>query len=322
MADLGCNIAGVRSPNPFWLASAPPTDKQYNVERAFAAGWGGVVWKTLGEAGPPIVNVCSRYGSVDYNGQRMIGLNNIELITDRPLEGNALAVFPEASGIDSGTMQRIARELNLSAPLICYQGALIREPGDGDVLWHKPLPASLARKVLNEIRDEGLHRYAYIDGSIYVEQRREDDLRYARQNGVELHLVDDLAALVEREPTEIAARGDMPQIDSLLARLRTNCGPDVIVNKIHTSFCEIAQAGSGKGNALKYLSGMLGVAQDETVAIGDSPNDISMLEWAGLGIVVGDAPAEVRAAADWVVHNGAQDDFCEAIERLLDDGDR
>jgi dihydropyrimidine dehydrogenase (NAD+) subunit PreA len=88
MADLTCNIAGVTSPNPFWLASAPPTDKLINVERAFEAGWGGVVWKTLGEAGPPIVNVCSRYGSIDYNGQRMIGLNNIELITDRPLEIN------------------------------------------------------------------------------------------------------------------------------------------------------------------------------------------------------------------------------------------
>jgi len=88
MADLTCNIAGVKSPNPYWLASAPPTDKQINVERAFEAGWGGVVWKTLGEEGPPIVNTCSRYGSVDYNGQRMIGLNNIELITDRPLEVN------------------------------------------------------------------------------------------------------------------------------------------------------------------------------------------------------------------------------------------
>jgi dihydropyrimidine dehydrogenase (NAD+) subunit PreA len=88
MADLSCTIAGVRSPNPFWLASAPPTDKKYNVERAFKAGWGGVVWKTLGESGPPVVNVSSRYGSVDLNGQRMMGLNNIELITDRPLEIN------------------------------------------------------------------------------------------------------------------------------------------------------------------------------------------------------------------------------------------
>jgi dihydropyrimidine dehydrogenase (NAD+) subunit PreA len=88
MADLTCTIAGITSPNPFWLASAPPTDKRYNVERAFEAGWGGVVWKTLGEDGPPIVNVSSRYGSVDFGGQRMMGLNNIELITDRPLQIN------------------------------------------------------------------------------------------------------------------------------------------------------------------------------------------------------------------------------------------
>ena len=87
MADLRCEIAGVKSPNPFWLASAPPTDKKYNVERAFKAGWGGVVWKTLGED-PPIVNVASRYGAVSYNGQRVAGFNNIELITDRPLEVN------------------------------------------------------------------------------------------------------------------------------------------------------------------------------------------------------------------------------------------
>ena len=87
MADLTCNIAGIRSPNPFWLASAPPTDKAYNVQRAFEAGWGGVVWKTLG-LDPHVVNVSSRYGATQWNGQRMAGFNNIELITDRPLAVN------------------------------------------------------------------------------------------------------------------------------------------------------------------------------------------------------------------------------------------
>ncbi len=87
MADLRCDFAGIKSPNPFWLASAPPTDKAYNVERAFKAGWGGAVWKTLGED-PPVVNTTSRYGAVAVNGQRMVGFNNIELITDRPLEVN------------------------------------------------------------------------------------------------------------------------------------------------------------------------------------------------------------------------------------------
>src|ERR1700728_4682382 len=87
MADLRTNFAGIRSPNPFWLASAPPTDKEYNVVRALRAGWGGVVWKTLGED-PPIVHVSSRYGAVGYGGRRVMGFNNIELITDRPLVVN------------------------------------------------------------------------------------------------------------------------------------------------------------------------------------------------------------------------------------------
>ena len=89
MADISADFLGIRSPNPFWLASAPPTDKEYNVRRAFEAGWGGVVWKTLGEAGPPIVNVNGpRYGAVWGADRRLLGLNNIELITDRPLEVN------------------------------------------------------------------------------------------------------------------------------------------------------------------------------------------------------------------------------------------
>jgi dihydropyrimidine dehydrogenase (NAD+) subunit PreA len=89
MANLATNFLGIKSPNPFWLASAPPTDKEYNVERAYKAGWGGVVWKTLGEEGPPVVNVNGpRYGAVWGADRRLLGLNNIELITDRPLQTN------------------------------------------------------------------------------------------------------------------------------------------------------------------------------------------------------------------------------------------
>ena len=88
MADLRSEFVGIKSPNPFWLASAPPTDKEYNVVRAFKAGWGGVVWKTLGED-PPIVNVAGpRYGAIHSGDRRLIGLNNIELITDRALQVN------------------------------------------------------------------------------------------------------------------------------------------------------------------------------------------------------------------------------------------
>jgi dihydropyrimidine dehydrogenase (NAD+) subunit PreA len=112
MADLSIDLAGIRSPNPFWLASAPPTNSGYQVMRAFKAGWGGAVWKTLGD---PIVNVTSRFAGIGYGSSRMMGMNNIELITDRPLEDNlreiaeCKAVYPDRP-IVASLMMEMKRE--------------------------------------------------------------------------------------------------------------------------------------------------------------------------------------------------------------------
>ena len=104
MANLHSNYLGIQSPNPFWLASAPPTDKKINVLRAFEAGWGGVVWKTLGSQ---VKNTSSRYSAVSYGGKKVMGFNNIELISDRPLPINlqeiseVLKEFPDRAMVIS-----------------------------------------------------------------------------------------------------------------------------------------------------------------------------------------------------------------------------
>jgi dihydropyrimidine dehydrogenase (NAD+) subunit PreA len=108
MPDLSVNFAGIKAPNPFWLASAPPTNSGYQVMKAFEAGWGGAVWKTLGV---PIVNVSSRYGAFNYRDSRMVGFNNIELISDRPLRDNLREIeevkkyFPDHAVIASLMVQ-------------------------------------------------------------------------------------------------------------------------------------------------------------------------------------------------------------------------
>jgi dihydropyrimidine dehydrogenase (NAD+) subunit PreA len=104
MASLQSNFLGIQSPNPFWLASAPPTDKKINVLRAFEAGWGGVVWKTLGSQ---VKNVSSRYSALYSANKRLLGFNNIELISDRPLDINlreiteCVKLFPDRAMIVS-----------------------------------------------------------------------------------------------------------------------------------------------------------------------------------------------------------------------------
>jgi dihydropyrimidine dehydrogenase (NAD+) subunit PreA len=107
MADLSIDFCGIKSPNPFWLASAPPTNSGHQIHKAFEAGWGGAVWKTIGA---PVLNVSNRYGTVKYNGQ-IIGLNNVELISDRPLEINLReikeikALWPDRAVIASAMVE-------------------------------------------------------------------------------------------------------------------------------------------------------------------------------------------------------------------------
>ena len=130
MADLTTDFIGIKSTNPFWLASAPPTDKEYNVRRAFEAGWGGVVWKTLGEDGPPVVNVNGpRYGAIWGADRRLLGLNNIELITDRPLHVNLQEIksvkqdYPDRAMIVSLMVPCVEEAWKAILPLVEETGA-------------------------------------------------------------------------------------------------------------------------------------------------------------------------------------------------------
>ena len=108
MADLSINFAGITSPNPFWLASAPPTNTAYQINKAFEYGWGGAVWKTVGA---PVLNVCSRYGGFEYAGNKLVAINNVELISDRPLETNlreireVKALWPDRAVIVSAMVE-------------------------------------------------------------------------------------------------------------------------------------------------------------------------------------------------------------------------
>lgn len=92
MIDLTSRCAGIISPNPFWLASAPPTNSADQIQRAFDAGWGGAVWKTLTDT-TKIQNVSGRLGALKIRGVQAAGFNNIELISDRPLTSSFREIY-------------------------------------------------------------------------------------------------------------------------------------------------------------------------------------------------------------------------------------
>jgi len=114
MADLRINFAGIKSPNPFWLASAPPTNSGAQIHKAFEAGWGGAVWKTIGA---PVLNVSNRYGAWHHGRQRMLAINNVELISDRPLEVNLREIVEiKRAWPDRAVIVSAMVELNYGCP--------------------------------------------------------------------------------------------------------------------------------------------------------------------------------------------------------------
>lgn len=211
-----------------------------------------------------------------------------------------------------------AQELGINLPLICYQGALIQDPVSREVLFHKPVPLGKARQVIEIVRRWGLHINAYVDDELYVEKVTPEAERYVSIARVPLHPVGDLLSFLKSPPTKLVIVSDEATVDRAAGELRAVFGQTLYVTKSLPMFCEVAHPRCNKGIALAFLAANLGVVRRETVAIGDGLNDLEMIQWAGLGIAMGNAPMEVTAAADWVTNSVQDDGAAQALERLLE----
>ncbi|MFC1951123.1 Cof-type HAD-IIB family hydrolase [Chloroflexota bacterium] len=210
-----------------------------------------------------------------------------------------------------------AKELSLSAPLICYEGAMIADPGTKEVLWHKPVPLNLARSAIKIINREGLHINAYLDDELYVESINDKAALYSNISRVTPNAVGDMLDFLHRDPTKLVIVGNPDEIDHINNLLNEEFKGSLYITKSYPLFCEVAHPECNKGNALAMLTDQLGISQSEVVAIGDNPNDIQMIKWAGLGIAMSNGTDEAKAAADWVTGNREEDGVVQAIEEFF-----
>ncbi|MFC1979053.1 Cof-type HAD-IIB family hydrolase [Chloroflexota bacterium] len=210
-----------------------------------------------------------------------------------------------------------AQELNISTPLICYEGAMIADPGTNEILWHKPVPLKLARRVIEIVTGQKLHINVYLDDELYVKSLNDQAKLYASISRVEPHPVGNLLRFLDREPTKLVIVGNPDEIDGIKDLLKGEFETSLYIAKSYPRFCEVAHPECNKGNALAMLSGWLGIAQSEVVAIGDNPNDIDMVEWAGTGIAMTNGTDEVKEVADWITGNVKEDGVAQAIEKYF-----
>jgi hydroxymethylpyrimidine pyrophosphatase-like HAD family hydrolase len=184
--------------------------------------------------------------------------------------------------------------------VICYQGAQVRAP-DGSLLLDHGIPHDLAMEVIEFARDRHLHINAYRDDVLLVEHDTVEGREYAHHSGLEPQIVPDLDQAMGPTTPKLVIVAPKTQIDELLPLVRERWKDRLFVATSLPNYLEMTIPTADKGTALKFLAERLGVPQAETIAAGDGRNDLPMLAWAGLAVVVEGAPAELLKVADRII---------------------
>jgi Cof subfamily protein (haloacid dehalogenase superfamily) len=236
-----------------------------------------------------------------------------------------------------------AKELGITAPLVCYQGGLIQSPVDGRVLHAETYPLRLAHELLAWVarRKEqpflapgkaearwpdwddapfpigAIETAMFIGGTMYMESADGDPGFWPRYFGQSVQMVDRLAEALHREPNKSMLIAHPVTCDEIVPELKRAFEGRLQILRSHPLFVEAVPEGVTKGHGVARLAKHLGVSRSATIAVGDNENDLAMVEWAGLGVAMGNATPEVKAIAGWVAPPVSEDGVAAVVERFI-----
>lgn len=236
-------------------------------------------------------------------------------------QGVAVAI---ATGRMYQSALRFHQDLELTLPLMAYQGAFIKDPATGEIHQHLTVPGEYVSELLDFLSQpsfqDAVSLHFYIDDCLYVREKTLDTEAYAERSQIAPIPVGDLRRLSEKEPTKILALSQhVGLIDELLATLRQRYTTEQLyLTKSVDIFLEATHPQVNKGAAVRYLAEeILGLQADNVMTIGDNFNDLEMLQYAGLGVAMGNAPEGVKAIADWIAPTVDEDGVAAAIAKFV-----
>jgi Cof subfamily protein (haloacid dehalogenase superfamily) len=239
----------------------------------------------------------------------------IDTVTQAQREGVTVAIV---TGRMFSAALPFAKTLAMTGPIVCYQGAAIFIAATGERIVHTPVDNALTRRLLAKTRADGVALQLYVDDVYYVEKRDRWVDGYAKLAAVEPTIVPDLAALLDHgSSTKCVAVVAPERAEDYAKELTAFVGEQGYVTRSHASFVEILNPAVNKGAALHVLCDRYETTIAKTLAVGDSWNDVPLLDAAAFGVAMGSAPPELRAHADAVVGDVAHDGVAEAIERYV-----
>ena len=210
-----------------------------------------------------------------------------------------------------------AKQLNIQAPLITYNGGMVRYPISKEMVFHKTIAADVAGKIVELFRERGWYLQSYMNDELYVVERCEKARSYEKLANIEAVVVGaDFYSMVH-EPTKMLSLGEPDEIQQIQKIVNGSFGNKVFATTSKATFLELTHPSVNKGHALAVLAAKLNIKREEVMAIGDSNNDYPMIEYAGFGVAMGNASERVKNIAQAVTaHNNAHG-VAEAIEKYV-----
>ena len=265
-------------------------------------------------------------------GYRLIALDVDGTIrdTEYPISDRTRQAIARA--IDTGAMVTLAtgrmlasalpfsKQLGLSSPIVSYQGALVSAIADSRTLWHRPLTEDMVRQALAALSSYPLQVMMYMGGEVFVSHMTPWVRRYADRNTVKIHAVKSLTNIAAGEPTRLVVVGEEDEITHVSLDLKALFNTSLYITRSLPIFCEILHPLGGKANALAWLCKWAEISPQDTLAFGNGPNDIDMIQWANLGVAMEGSPPEVLEIADRMAPPADEDGAAQVLEDLLDQG--
>ncbi len=219
---------------------------------------------------------------------------------------------------------RFHQQVGSTLPLIAYQGAWVQKPGSKEPDRHWSVPREQVLSLLDHFERPDLRSllsvHFYINDELYVREITPETAAYAERSGIQPIAVGDLRCTLSTEPTKVLALSDdIDLIDQLLGSLQAQYTPaELYLTKSVATFFEATNPAVNKGAAVRYLAEeVLGLKSSNVMAIGDNFNDVEMIEYAGIGVAMGNAPKAVQAIAQWVAPSVEIDGAAAAIEEFV-----
>ncbi len=226
-------------------------------------------------------------------------------------------LFTLATGRSYPSAVQYSRLLDVEIPLITYNGAMIRYPGDGKMVSEVPLAKEKAREIMRLTEGHQLLRFVHVDDMVYTDSSEELIQQYSAALKIKFRYMQNLQKALVKDPTMLVLRSEPQIINSWTFLIRKLFGATLYTANSRPFFLDIVDPRVSKGAALKCLAHYLGISPAETIAIGDEANDLEMMAEAGLGATIGNAAEPVKKAAGYVAAKDYWEGVIEIIERFV-----